>query len=64
MKTQKMSLASMQGKLSRAEMKGILGGDDVKACSKAGDRCTSNAACCSKVCLNTDGESGKSRCQR
>ncbi len=59
-----MSLANMQGKLSRAEMKNVLAGDDpVKDCLKKTAQCSSHSACCSGVCMNTDGESGKMRCQ-
>jgi hypothetical protein len=42
MKTTKMSLASMQGKLSRAEMKNIMAGSGGANCS---DSCTSDSDC-------------------
>jgi hypothetical protein len=63
MKTEKLSRANMQVKLSGVEMKALLGGDEVKDYLKNGARCSSNSACCSKVCLNADGESGKSKCK-
>jgi hypothetical protein len=37
MKTVKMSLANMQGKLSRAEMKNIMAGGSSRGCAKTGD---------------------------
>jgi hypothetical protein len=53
MKTQKMSLANMQGKLSRAEMKLILGGSDCSAtCPKGSSASITN---CNGTCTGGDG---------
>jgi hypothetical protein len=55
MKQQKMSLANIQGKLSRAEMKSAIadGGKTTVGCSQAGDFCgrSSNGytySCCAE----------------
>ena len=55
--TQKMSLANIQGKLSRAEMKNIMAGDGFStidandfACKTSGKSCTKDSQCCSKAC--------------
>ena len=53
MKTQKMSLANMQGKLSRAEMKNIMAGsdgvsgfEDEFACVAKEGKCNAKLKCC------------------
>lgn len=46
MKTKKMSLANIQGKLSRAEMKNIMAGSD--ACIKDGEACAMFKNCCNE----------------
>jgi hypothetical protein len=45
MKTTKMSLANIQGKLSRTEMKIIMAGSG-GACVKCGDPCRYGDKCC------------------
>ncbi len=65
MKTKKLSLAAMQGKLSRAEMKSITGGnmDDGGGDNCNTYSCSSNTDClnkrCGDRCFNV---SGKNRC--
>lgn len=49
MKTQKMSLANIQGKLSRTEMKNIMAGSGTCLEDYTYD-CTSNSACCNNKC--------------
>jgi hypothetical protein len=47
-KTTKMSLANIQGKLSRAEMKNIMAGSGCGEClDEYSFDCSSNAVCCS-----------------
>ena len=48
MQTKKMSLANIQGKLSRAEMKNIMAGSG-SGCVKTGDYCNRNDTCCSST---------------
>jgi hypothetical protein len=52
MKTQKMSLARIQGKLSRAEMKDIMAGSGIPSCG-----CTTFSPLCSHTgyCINSTG---------
>jgi hypothetical protein len=64
-----MTLANVQGKLSRAEMKKVMAGDaslDIPSdgeCVKKDGRCVNHSDCCANlVCTNTDGENGKARC--
>lgn len=63
MKTQKMSLANIQGKLSRAEMKNIMAGSggnplctgvvECKRGSEPGDDCFEGCKCSSSLmCVN------------
>ena len=51
MQTQKMSLANIQGKLSRNEMKSIMAG----SCLAVGAACTGNVQCCSNRCVSGGG---------
>ena len=57
MKTTKMSLANMQGKLSRMEMKNIMAGSEDSSCGYCSDRvngvaCGGNSKCkCQIACL-------------
>ncbi len=66
MQTKKMSLADMQGKLSRSEMKNIQGGIDPideggPVCNTYW--CTSNSDCVTQSCGNRCfSVSGKNRC--
>ena len=56
MKTQKMSLANMQGKLSRAEMKNIMAGSGVSGCGGYLTTCDSMRKCCDHwKCSRTSG---------
>jgi hypothetical protein len=52
MEAKKMSLASIQGKLSRAEMKSIMAGSG-SDCKKNTTACTTDAECCSNSCYKT-----------
>ena len=61
MKTTKMSLANIQGKLSRAEMKNIMAGSGA-ACLPVGDPCTGNVQCCSNVCSSSSGGTTGASC--
>ncbi len=49
MKTNKISLANIQGMLSRAEMKNIMAGSG-DACIKKGESCNHNDTCCNGQC--------------
>lgn len=55
MKTQKMSLANIQGKLSRAEMKNIMAGSS--SCQTVNQRCSSliSLNCCTGLTCTTEG---------
>ncbi len=53
MKTTKMSLANIQGKLSRAEMKNIMAGSG-ESCGRTGDKCYNSDDCCYH-CVNDGG---------
>ena len=59
MKTVKMSLANIKGKLSRAEMKNVSGGTQVpKDPSTCGNLCTNDGDCSPTscgLCQNVDG---------
>ena len=48
MQTQKMSLANIKGKLSRAEMKNIMAGSGAAGCNSS----------CNNTCTQSDGRSG------
>jgi hypothetical protein len=48
METRKMSLANVQGKLSRAEMKNIMAGDGDGTCAKDGEDCPVFGECCNE----------------
>lgn len=58
MKTRKMSIANIQGKLSRAEMKNVMAGSGVDNCQHQGQGCSSiyhvncctGLVCASKTC--------------
>ena len=52
MKTKKMSLANIQGKLSRTEMKNIMAGSGGASCVQDGSSCPFWAGCCNE-CLAT-----------
>ena len=54
MQTQKMSLANIQGKLSRSEMKGIMGGT-YSTCSTSCGSGTSVSSSCAGGCGSQDG---------
>lgn len=56
MKTQKMSLANIQGKLSRAEMKNIMAGSGT--CAARWDKCCTTSDCCTGLSCtkNTDSQ--------
>ena len=49
MKTTKMSLASIQGKLSRSEMKNIMAGSGGGGCCGSDRDCGGNASYCNKA---------------
>ncbi len=65
MKTVKMSLANIQGKLSRNEMKQIMAGSSGYNCAPKGAECPAPGAtydgCCSS-CNNIYSPSGKTYC--
>lgn len=52
MKTVKMSLANIQGKLSRTEMKKIMAGSGSETCVSDGESCPVWCCCCNE-CLAT-----------
>lgn len=63
-----MSLAAIQGKLSRAEMKNVLAGEQTieeenpgDGCKSSGSECTKNSQCCSNSCAD-NGNTGKKYC--
>lgn len=61
MKTKKMSLANIQGKLSRAEMKQIMAGSGGESCNTYW--CSTNSDCVTKNCGNRCSSfQGNNRC--
>ena len=69
MKTKKMNLADMQGKLSRTEMKDIMAGvnappgEDPCTCNSADDCTTWNELCMASVCAKgTTNKAGRCGC--
>jgi hypothetical protein len=67
----KMSLANVQGKLSRSEMKEIIAGEGYQGiigdgdCLTEGTKCSKGDTCCGTlICYNKDGESGSFRCNK
>lgn len=56
MKTTKMSLANIQGKLSRTEMKNVMAGSGTVACTKDSD--CANLCCGTCFCLTKIGKCG------
>ena len=66
MKTQKMSLANMQGKLSRHEMKSIMAGAvalaDVCNCNSKDDCTAYNEMCLNTLCDRSSGKAGTCGC--
>lgn len=66
MQTQKMNLANIKGKLSRAEMKNIMAGSGGGGCRADGEYCDGAAVppqCCHKCGIITSGpDSGKEKC--
>lgn len=60
MRIKKMSLANIEGKLSRAEMKNIMAGSN--ACLPVGDPCTGNVQCCSNRCVSGGGGTTGANC--
>ena len=61
MQTQKMSLAKIQGKLSRAEMKNIMAGS-ADVCVKANKSCDPNGVKCCSTISCVQGSSGSYLC--
>ncbi len=61
MQTKKMSLANIQGKLSRAEMKNIMAGSGYN-CLSVGEACTGNVQCCSNNCATGSGGTSGATC--
>lgn len=65
MKMEKMSLANMQGKMGRQEMKNIMGGANADIEAKCNDGCAPgpNSKCPSTCpCTNTTGQGGIYKC--
>lgn len=60
MKTKKMSLANIQGKLSRTEMKKIMAGSGVSEnCNcNSKDDCSGTTPCCVGGCTVSSGKQG------
>lgn len=54
MKTQKMSLANIQGKLSRAEMKNIMAGSGTNCLGKYSYSCNGTLKCCAGLSCDTN----------
>lgn len=67
MKTTKMSLANLQGKLSRTEMKNIMSGNvpgekDKCTCNSADDCTEWNELCMNSGCDTSNGKAGTCGC--
>jgi hypothetical protein len=58
METKKMTLATIQGKLSRAEMKNIMAGSGSLNCITYLGICDSTRTCCSDLKCNTSTGTG------
>jgi len=71
MQTVKISLGNTQGRLSRIEMKQVLGGNQDETiggdgCVKLRGKCSAHTDCCdaTHACINIDGETGSNRCNK